>query len=647
MASDSISVLDFDKARKNRRLDSSYINRWWDESKFEDVEPASRNVAIAQSIEATINNMKQNQRERMRQLIISARLYGNSRLLGVTGLTPAAINTPPAVRERLTDNVIQSVIDTSTARVGEDKPRPYFLTDGGTWKEQRRAKTLNKASDGIFYECKSYALGSDAQRDAEVFGDGFIFVREKFERVHHERVLGAELWVDDAEGMYGNPRQLHWERPIDREELLGWFKDITDGAERKRVLYWIETVDRAPLMAEGYPPNNADMVTVRESWHLSSGPDSKDGMHCISIDGHLIEPLKEWKHPFFPFARWRWCTRPMGYWSQGLAEQLQNKQLEVNRLLWVIQESLRRAGTYKVLVEDGSKIVKEHLSNEIGAVVTYRGQKPEWFVPPAASIEHYEQYKNLVLSMYERAGVPLQVATGMKPVGLNSAPAQRAYRDATNEAMRTKQRLNGEAFVELAKISLAIAREIALRNGGFYETRVPVARTFQKVKISADDLDPNGWEPQCFLMSSLPKEPGARLQTVMEYVQARFLTLRQARRLADFPDIEAVESLANAAEDLIVKVLDEIADDGKYSTPEPTDDLALAKEIVVEYINRGRALGLEEERLDMLRTYSLQVDSLMAQAAPPPQALPSPGMPQLPPGPIAPPMPDAQPVMQG
>jgi len=245
--------------------------------------------------------------------------------------------------------------------------------------------------------------------------------------------------------------------------------------------------------------------------------------------------------------------------------------------------------------------------------------------------------------MYERANVPIQVATGQKPSGLNSGEAQRVYRDTTNEGMKTKERLNEDAFMELARISIAIAREIAEREGK-YEVRTPTGRVLTSVAMTSKDLDPSDYEMQCFPTSSLPKDPAGRLATIQEYIQAGFMSPRQGRRALDFPDLEAVESLANAAEDLLCKVLDAICDEGEYEPPEPTDDLALAKELVLEYINRGRMQGLEEERVDLLRTYSTQVDALMMAAMPPAPPGPMPGAPPMGPGmggPQAPPMPMA------
>lgn len=77
----------------------------------------------------------------------------------------------------------------------------------------------------------------------------------------------------------------------------------------------------------------------------------------------------------------------------------------------------------------------------------------------------------------------------------------------------------------------------------------------------------------------------------------------------NFPDTEAVDSLAQAAEDWLTKILDAIVDDGEYTAPDPYDDLNLAFELALEYYQQGKLLGLDEERLDDLRTFMKQVEA--------------------------------------
>ncbi len=155
------------------------------------------------------------------------------------------------------------------------------------------------------------------------------------------------------------------------------------------------------------------------------------------------------------------------------------------------------------------------------------------------------------------------------------------------------------------------------RAGDFKPLRVPGPHAFGEINWKRDikDVPTDSYVLQCFPISRLPKDPQGRLQTIQEYIQAGFITPRQARRALDFPDLETIESLANAQEDMLSKTLDDIIDHGKYAPPEPTDDLQLGKEMVLEYIQKYRSLELEEDKLNMLRTFNSQIDAMLAKSA--------------------------------
>ena len=61
---------------------------------------------------------------------------------------------------------------------------------------------------------------------------------------------------------------------------------------------------------------------------------------------------------------------------------------------------------------------------------------------------------------------------------------------------------------------------------------------------------------------------------------AGIISPRTGRRLMSMPDVEAADMLANAAEDLLHKVFEEMLDGGEYKSPEPYWDLDLAKTVL-------------------------------------------------------------------
>ena len=140
---------------------------------------------------------------------------------------------------------------------------------------------------------------------------------------------------------------------------------------------------------------------------------------------------------------------------------------------------------------------------------------------------------------------------------------------------------------------------------------------------------------QAYVESSLPKDPAGRLQKVTEMVQSGMIVLQEGRRRLDFPDLGQVETLANAAEERIYQILDDIIDKGDYQPPDQFMPIPKATQVVVQYINLYATCKLEEEKLQMLRDWFMALQTLQAQAQPP---MPLPPQPQ----PQALPMPQAQ-----
>jgi hypothetical protein len=123
------------------------------------------------------------------------------------------------------------------------------------------------------------------------------------------------------------------------------------------------------------------------------------------------------------------------------------------------------------------------------------------------------------------------------------------------------------------------------------------------------------------------------MQKVTEMIQSGMISIKEGRRLLDFPDLSQMEKLANASEERIFKILDEIVEDGKYNPPDPFMDLNLATELVVQYYNLYTAANLEENKAQMLRDFFQTIQDLKA-AAMPPIAPPQASIPQANPQPL-------------
>lgn len=593
-------------------------HRWWNLPK----------ELIPDSIESIMTTMKNNQTRRQTQLIISTRLYGNLGIIGPAGITlNKGASNQSASKDRVTYNVCQSVVDTITSKIAKNKPKPYFLSSDGDYKLKRKAIKLGKFIDGCFYQNDVYTLAVDVFRDACVWGTGVIHVYSLNGKIKTERVLIQELYVDEMEGFYGKPRQMHRVKLIDREVLAEMYPK-----HREKIIN-LPQARPENLQAEQL----TDQIAVSESWHLKSGPDAKDGMHVITIPGTPLL-VEDYDSPSFPFAFFHWNKRLYGFYGQGLIEQIQNIQTEINKLLWVIQRSMHLSGSFKILIENGSKIVKEHLNNELGAIVNYTGTQPSYITPPMVPPELYNHLLTLKNAAFEQSGVSQLSAASKKPDGLNSGKALREYNDIESDRFQVVGQNYEKLFLDVADLMITEAKKLYEEDKKF-SVNVPGKKFIETIKWKEVDMEEDQYSLQAFPVSKLPDDPAGRLQTIQEMLSAGLISPQSGRRLLDYPDLDAEESLANAEEDLLHMMLEKIVEEGEegYQSPEPTDNLQLAQKLVLEYIAKGRREGLEDEKLEMLRTWNTQVQLLVQSASQPaqqplqgPQGAP-PANPQAPP----------------
>ncbi len=579
--------------------DSKVLTKWADEK--------SPNEAAMQMI-ASATYLKESQNYRYRQAAIYARLYGNMSLFSFIGSNIAKMDTQTGLpTDRPTYNLIQSAVDTLVSRISQSRPAPVFLTDNGDYKERHLAKQLNNFILGEFYQTKTYDKAAIVLRDALVEGTGVIQIYEKDNKVALDRVLLTELLVDPNEAMYGEPRQLYRLKLVDRSVL----KDMVPGKAAM--------IDKAP---NAYPDNSSessktvsDLVMVVEAWRLPSGKGAKDGRHMIAIaSGSLLD--EQYDKQTFPFVFLHYSHRMLGFWSQGLAEQLMGTQVEINSLLHTISKAIKLVGVPRVFVEEGSKVTKTSNNNDIGVIVNYRGIKPSYEVAQSNAPELYQQLQRLIDYGYQQCGVSAMQASAQKPAGLNSGEAIRSYDDISNDRFASLSRKYDNLFVDLAYQIMDLAKDIATREGS-YQTVYPNKNGAKEIDLPAMDMLNDPFVIQCFNMSSLPRDPAGRMQKIVEMIQSGMITVKEGRRLLDYPDLEQVEMLANASQERIYQILDEIIEDGIYTAPDPFMDLQLANDIVVQYYNLYSKAKLEEDRVEMLVNFFQQVQDIKAAAQPP------------------------------
>lgn len=569
---------------------------WW----------TSRKDERHSNIFAYVSHLKKEQSYRTDDNIKNIRLYGNMDVLPTRAYSFLKNQPSGATSNRVTMNVVQSMIDTVVSKITKNKPRPMFLTEGGDWSMQRKAKKLTQFVEGQFYSADFYQKSAVAFLHACIFGTSAMKIFRVGDKLHAENVFIDEIVVDDHEAIYGEPRQMHQIKYIHREILMQMFPG------KKSFIELIGKTTEEYLNYKQSYDTDADMIKVIESWHLPSGPDAKDGRHCITVENCTLVD-EEYTRVKFPFIFFRWGLRPVGFFGQGISEQLQGIQVEINKILKTIQVSMHLVSIPKIFVEASSKIVTAHLNNKIGGIIKYTGAPPQpgqlGTIPP----ELFSHLDRLYQRCFEIVGVSQLAATSAKPAGLNSGKALRIYNDIETERFMSVAQRYEQAFLDAAKHFIDLAKEIS-DEGGNLKVKIKNGKFMDVIKWSDVDMDEDKYVMQLFPTSSLSQSPAGRLQEVQELLQAGFISKEDGKKLLNFPDLEGFYNMENAGVEDIERQIELMIDKGEYQTPEPYQNLTYGITKMQQAYLMFRAQNAPDERLDLFRRWIADADALLKEA---------------------------------
>lgn len=533
------------------------------------------------------------------------RLYGNHEYMGAGS---AALRVPTAdtnTQNRVTLNIVQSMVDTAVSKITKNRPRPYFLTDDGDFTLKRKAEKLTKFSEGQFYSTDFYELATSAYRDAAIFGTGAIKIFIEGDKITAERVFIDEIKVDEKEAYYGKPRQMHQTKWIHKDVLKAAWPSCSADIEFAAS----ETSSRANDF-KNY--RNGDMLLTCESWRLPSKKGATDGRTTITIATVTLKDDKYTKDSF-PFVFFKWNSRPLGFFGQGIAEQLTGLQIEINKILRTIQISMHLVSVPKLFLEASSKVVSAHLNNKIGGVIKYAGIKPEFGQLGTIPAELFTHLERLYNRAYEIIGLSQMSAQSQKPSGLNSGKALRTFADIETERFQATAKRYEQGFLDAAKIMIDLAKDLAEITDN-YKVKVPGSGFLKTIKWEDVNMEDDQYMLQIFPTAALSQTPSARLQEVQELMQAGLISKEDSMKLLDFPDLKGMYSMNNAGVDDIERQIELMIDGGEYQTPEPFQNLKYGIPKMQQAYLKYRSEGAPEELLENFRSWMSDANNLMIQA---------------------------------
>jgi hypothetical protein len=611
---------------KNRQL---FSHVWWSKPKDE----------VAHSVFALVEATQSDQTRRVDAERYHVSLYDDRPYGGVDfsdwsniQMTGDEDSNP----NDLTYNVCKSVVDTLISRITKHKPRPVFLTSGGDWSEQRRAKKLTKFVDGQFVSLKAYELARLAFRDACVFGTGIVKLQLVGKKIEASRVLPHQIVVSNEESHLAAPRQLHHVYEVHSEVLAALFPK-----RREEILAAIGSNPSESSTSWQLAASSAascGMVTIIESWHLRSDDESGDGRHTICIQGACLLD-EEWTTDRFPFAFIHYDKPMLGFWGKGVVESLRDIQSTLNEMVALRAQIIRNTAVPAFLVKRNIN-TNDIIDNRLFKIIKVdepNDVKPVSFgiLPP----EIVSQMSELFEKAYRLAGVSEMSSQGKKPSGLDAAVAMREFEDIESDRFAVIQQQYEEFILDLARHLIRLAKE-AKDEGVDIETKRSGKKFFESIRWSEIDLDDTKYDMALFSSSHLPRTPAARLQHLQELLNMGIIDKDEFLRQLDVKDLEQVADMKNARLDDLYETVERFLDGGEYEPPEPFQDLNKGIEIFhLTYLQNRRIAP--EDVLERIRTWIVDATALLGTSAPPPAPpMPPPmeppmapqGMPITPPG---------------
>lgn len=547
------------------------------------------------------NEQAYRQEENYRHL----RLYGNMEAFALRNYGFYRAETSSATQNRITLNVVQSMIDTAVSKLTKNRPKPSFLTSGGDWSMQRKAKKLTQFIEGQFYAVDFYAKRAIAMQDSCIMGTGAIKVYRDGSTIKAERTFIDELTIDEQEALYGEIRQISQTKQVNRDVLKAMFPDLAEKID-------IASAPETSEWQSNAVPRSNELIPVVESWKLPSIPGGDDGKHAIVIDKLTLleEPYTK---SYFPFLFWRWGVRPVGFWGQGIAEQLMGIQLEINKILRTIQVSMHLVSVPKIFIEASSKVVESHLNNKIGGIIKYVGQPPiegKLGTIPPDLFNHLDRLYNRA---FEVVGISQLAAMASKPQGLNSGKALREFNDLESERFMSVAQRDEATVMQASKMLIDLAKEI-YEEFGEYKVKTKGNRSLETLDWSDVDMDEDQYIMQVFPVSALSRTPAGRLQDVQELMAAGLIGKEDGMKLLDFPDLQEFNSFNNASLDNLERTIELMIDKGEYKTPEPYQDLALGIQKMQQAYLMYSNCNAPDERLELFRRWIEDAQSMLQSA---------------------------------
>jgi len=542
-----------------------------------------------------VRGIEQAQIEIHRHNLWYAELYAGRPLMTLRWQDHRLQHTGRSRKHVSPDNAVRTAVDTATAIIGKNQPRPTIGVREADFSLRRDAIKLDKIIYGEFKAANAWRMLRDMFRDAGVFGTGLLhpFIDLAAQRVRVERVIPDEIIVDEQECLGGNlvPRQMARRRLVHKDKLKSMFPGHEKAIDQA-------AGDREWLGARRPP---ADHVVFIEGWYLESERGAGDGRYAAVIQTATLAHT-EFSKDRFPFVVYHWEPPLTGFYGQGIVELGLPYQVRLNELNHRIRMAQDIVSYPRFLVHHGSKVVNEHLDPAMGRVLRYQGQMPEVVQWQANSVELLQERERLWARLFEALGISALSSQASLPnsARLDSSLALQEFQLIENDRFAGQFLNYDAAHLELAQIMLDLMSDLKDMTPDEPLSTLWKSRDLaERVDWDQVDFTEDRYVVQLEAGSILDETPTRRMNTVLQMMQGGLLDQKTAMSLIRLPDIDGQMSLEAAAVENIDRTIERIREpDEQQPIPTPFQDLRTGIPRVHQAMLRDENERAPEEVLD-------------------------------------------------
>ena len=587
---------------------SDLSSPWWEEKAQKNILP---------KIQRLFRYYVDQDRDRLNAYAAYAALYTNRDILGNDYLTDYRAAFSQEEYSRVPLNVTKVMVDAVHARLTRPAIAVDFLPAGANWSLRRRSKQMGQFVRQQMHACDLRDLQDAACLDSLVYGLGAIKTapHPMVPEIENFRVHPRDLFVDPAEAAStGKPSHLYHRMWVSRGRLAKLFPSKKSKIQEARTL----TAERNSDWTTDRQSQGSiigDMVEVVEAYKLPSWEGAGDGKKVIFIDGCVLD-VCEWKCAA-PFSFTYWKKDPtVGFFGIAMTEELIGLHFDINTSLIHVEKCVEAMPKPYILVPADGEVSEGQLGAVAGVIINHTGRAPQIVMPPSVP----RDVVDYINTQWQRAlQVSRLVAMGLPESAGSQGETGQAFKDIVDiqsTELSPAFRFREDFCVRVAEQQIIAGKQLDEREPGGFKTVLRKDRnTVESVDWSQFDLDPkkDSYVVQAAPTSALSSTFGGRLAEMKELIGLGMVPPSRAFKYLDIPDFDAEANIQNASLDLIERIIEEILDDGKFTEPESTMDLRLGLKVCQKYINLAQAMGVEEERVNLLYQFLRGITDLIAE----------------------------------